>query len=51
MFKNAYGFTFLVILGAVFLNGPQAVSGANESASAPVVVNVHVAHSTGGVLG
>lgn len=49
MFKNAYGFTFLVVLGSIFLAGPQSVSVDNESASAPVVV--HVAHSTGGVLG
>jgi hypothetical protein len=49
MFKNTYGFTFLVVLGAVFLTGPQSASVANESASAPAVV--HVAQSAGGVLG
>lgn len=47
MFKNTYGFTFLVVLGAVFLTGPQAVSVADYSVSAPVV---HVAQSTGGAL-
>ena len=48
MFKNTYGFTFLVVLGAVFLTGPQSVSVANESASAPVVI--HVSHAVGGAL-
>lgn len=47
MFKKTYGFTFLVVLGAVFLTGPQTVSVANESASAPIV---HVSHGAGGAL-